>query len=158
VGLGFDAHTFDASRRLVLGGVVIPDSPGLGGHSDADVLSHAIADALLGAAGLGDLGSNFPENDDWRDASSLLILEETATRLSAAGWAIVNVDATVVAEVPRLGPYRDQMSAGVAGALGVAPGLISIKATTTDRMGFTGRGEGIAAMAVASIERSPEGN
>ena len=158
VGLGFDAHTFDASRRLVLGGVSIPDSPGLAGHSDADVLSHAIADALLGAAGLGDLGSNFPGDDRWRDASSLLILEETAVRLSNEGWTIVNIDATVVAEVPRLGPYRDQMSGAIAGALGVVPGIVSVKATTTDRMGFTGRAEGIAAMAVASIERSAEGN
>jgi 2-C-methyl-D-erythritol 2,4-cyclodiphosphate synthase len=158
VGLGVDAHAFDASRRLVLGGVTIPDSPGLAGHSDADVLSHSIADALLGAAGLGDLGSNFPDDDEWRDASSLRILEETATKLTAAGWSVVNIDATVVAEVPRLGPYRDQMSGAVAGALGVAPGVVSIKATTTDRMGFTGRGEGIAAMAVISIERSDEGN
>jgi 2-C-methyl-D-erythritol 2,4-cyclodiphosphate synthase len=142
----------------VLGGVMIPDSAGLAGHSDADVLSHSIADALLGAAALGDLGSHFPDNEEWRDASSLLILEQTAARLAAAGWTIVNVDVTVVAEGPRLGPYRDQMSAAVAGALGVAPGIVGIKATTTDRMGFTGRGEGIAAIAVASIERSPEGN
>jgi 2-C-methyl-D-erythritol 2,4-cyclodiphosphate synthase len=158
VGLGFDAHAFDASRRLVLGGVMIPDSAGLAGHSDADVLSHSIADALLGAAGLGDLGSNFPDDDEWRDASSLLILERTTARVAAAGWSIVNVDVTVIAEGPRLGPYRDQMSAAVAGALGITPGVVSIKATTTDRMGFTGRGEGIAAIAVASIERAGEGN
>ena len=158
VGLGFDAHAFDASRRLVLGGVMIPDSPGLAGHSDADVLSHSIADALLGAAGLGDLGSNFPDDDEWRDASSLRILEVTAAKLTAAGWEIVNIDATVVAEGPRLTAYRDQMSAAVGGALGIPPGIVSIKATTADRMGFTGRGEGIAAVAVVSIQRPGEGN
>ncbi|MGH2808342.1 MAG: 2-C-methyl-D-erythritol 2,4-cyclodiphosphate synthase [Actinomycetota bacterium] len=158
VGLGFDAHAFDASRRLVLGGVLIPDSPGLEGHSDADVLCHSIADALLGAAGLGDLGSSFPDDDTWRDASSLLILEETARMVAAAGWTISNVDATVVGEAPRLAPYRDQMTGAISEALGVIAGIVSVKATTTDRMGFTGRSEGIAAMAVAALERSREGN
>lgn len=151
VGYGFDVHAFDETRPLVLGGVTIPGAPGLAGHSDADVLSHAIADALLGAAGLGDLGSRFPGNDRWRDASSLDILRATAELLATAGVHIVNIDATVIAERPRLAPHRDAMAAGVAGALRVDAAAVSVKATTTDGLGFTGRGEGIAAAAVALV-------
>jgi 2-C-methyl-D-erythritol 2,4-cyclodiphosphate synthase len=153
VGLGFDAHAFDAGRPLILGGVEIPDAPGLAGHSDADVVSHAIADALLGAAGLGDLGGSFPPDDNWKDASSLEILRATARQLSGAGWTIQNVDVTVVAERPRVAPHRNEMVQRTAEALGADPSIISIKATTTDGMGFIGRAEGIAALAVASVER-----
>lgn len=154
VGLGYDVHGFDASRPLVLGGVTIPDGPGLAGHSDADVVSHAIADALLGAARLGDLGTLFPNDERWRDASSLEILNHTAEALSDARWSIVNVDATVAAETPRLAPHRDNMIELVATSLGLATSAVWIKATTTDGLGFTGRGEGISAMAVVLIERA----
>ncbi len=152
VGLGFDAHAFDPARPLVLGGVVVPDAPGLAGHSDADVVSHAVADALLGAAGLGDLGSMFPPTEIWRDASSLEILAASAVAARDAGWELVNADVTVIAERPRLAPYQAGMSVRVAEALGAEPGVISIKATTTDGLGFTGRGEGIAAIAVVLLK------
>jgi 2-C-methyl-D-erythritol 2,4-cyclodiphosphate synthase len=152
VGFGFDAHSFDARRPLLLGGIEIPGSPGLAGHSDADVLSHAIADALLGATGLGDLGDRFPHEERWRDASSLEILSEVSALLRDLGTAVVNVDATVVAEQPRLGPHREQMVEKIAHALGIERRLVSVKATTTDEMGFTGRREGIAAFAVALVE------
>ena len=155
-GIGFDAHAFSEpgseGRPLVLGGVTIPGHPGLAGHSDADVLSHAIADALLGAAGLGDLGSRFPADDRWKDASSLAILQATARLVGAAGFRVVHVDASVVAEKPRLAPQRDAMRKNVAFALGVDAENVSVKATTTDGLGFTGRGDGIAALAVATIE------
>ncbi|MDQ3914682.1 MAG: 2-C-methyl-D-erythritol 2,4-cyclodiphosphate synthase [Actinomycetota bacterium] len=154
-GIGFDAHAFsgDAGRPLVLGGVDVPGHAGLDGHSDADVLSHAVADALLGAAALGDLGSRFPGDDRWKDASSLAILRETSSLVAGAGYGIVNVDASVIAESPRLSPYRDRMRAQVARALGIDEDAVSVKATTTDHLGFTGRGEGIAALAVATIRR-----
>ena len=153
VGIGFDAHRFDDSRVLVLGGVEIPGSPGLSGHSDADVLSHAVADAVLGAAGLGDLGDHFPDDERWAGASSLQILARAAVLITAEGWTVVSVDATVIAERPKLSPYRDEMRLNIAKALGVHPGEFSVKATTTDGMGFTGRGEGIAAMAIAALQR-----
>ena len=152
VGFGFDAHAFDASQRLVIGGVFIPDSPGLSGHSDADVLCHSVADALLGAVGLGDLGTLFPNDDRWRGASSLDILAETAAAIRKVRWGIVNVDSTVIAENPRLAPYRDEMQANIATALELGDRAVSVKATTSDGMGFTGRREGIAAMAVALVE------
>jgi 2-C-methyl-D-erythritol 2,4-cyclodiphosphate synthase len=151
IGYGFDVHAFSQERRLVMGGVEIPDHAGLSGHSDADVLCHAIGDALLGAAALGDLGTHFPGDARWRESSSLEILGEVAGLLSEAGARIENVDATVVCESPRLDPYRDRMIATVAGALGIEPEKVSIKATSTDRLGFTGRAEGIAAHAVALI-------
>jgi len=150
VGQGYDVHPFAPDRPLVIGGVVIPHPQGLAGHSDADVLSHAVADALLGAAALGDLGQHFPSDERWSDASSLEILAETARMLGAA-WTISNVDATVVAEAPRLGPHRDEMRHNVANALGIDVEAVSVKATTTDGIGFAGRGEGIAAFAVAVI-------
>jgi 2-C-methyl-D-erythritol 2,4-cyclodiphosphate synthase len=152
VGFGFDAHSFDERRPLLLGGIEIPGSPGLAGHSDADVLSHAVADALLGATGLGDLGDRFPHEERWKDASSLAILSEVAALLSDHGVAVVNVDATVIAEQPRLGPHREQMVERIAQTLGIERGLVSVKATTTDEMGFTGRREGIAAFAVVLVE------
>ena len=154
IGQGFDVHAFDGSRPLILGGVTIPDSPGLSGHSDADVLSHAIADALLGAGSLGDLGALFPGTDRWKGASSLEILGETIKTLRGAGWDLVNVDATLVAERPRLSPYVDQMIQKLAQALDADASRVSVKATTTDGLGFTGRGEGIAGLAVVLIERS----
>lgn len=152
VGMGFDAHAFDEGRPLVLGGVTIPDHAGLAGHSDADALAHAIADALLGAAGMGDIGGMFPSEEKWRDASSIGLLGEVRRSLSAEGWSVVNVDSTVVAQAPRLAPYVDEMTAHISGALEIEPGLVSVKATTTDGLGFAGRGEGIAAFAVALIE------
>lgn len=152
VGLGFDVHGFDAARPLVLGGVTVPDSPGLAGHSDADVVSHALADALLGAAGLGDLGSRFPPTEAWRDASSLEILAASAAAARDAGWELVNADVTMIAERPRLEPYRAEMTLRVAETLGAEAGAISLKATTTDGLGFTGRGEGIAAIAVVLLK------
>jgi 2-C-methyl-D-erythritol 2,4-cyclodiphosphate synthase len=157
-GIGFDAHAFAGAggdaRPLVVGGVTIPDHPGLSGHSDADVLSHAIADALLGAASLGDLGERFPGDERWKDASSLRILDATAALVRDAGYRIAHVDASVVAEVPRMAPHRAAMRSNVAAALGVPEDDVSVKATTTDGLGFTGRGDGIAALAVATIERT----
>jgi 2-C-methyl-D-erythritol 2,4-cyclodiphosphate synthase len=153
VGLGVDAHAFEPRRALILGGVAVPDAPGLAGHSDADVLSHAIADALLGAAGLGDLGSSFPATERWRDASSLEILSETARLLSDQGWGIGNLDATIIAEAPRLAPLITEMKAKVSRALSIDDVLVSVKVTSTDGLGFVGRGEGLAAIAVALIEK-----
>jgi 2-C-methyl-D-erythritol 2,4-cyclodiphosphate synthase len=151
VGFGFDAHAFAEGRPLVLGGAAIPGAPGLGGHSDADVLSHAITDALLGATGLGDLGAMFPGTDRWKDASSLAILSSAGNAAREAGWAVVNVDATVVAQSPSLAPYREEMATGIARALDVTPSAVSVKATSSDGLGFTGRREGIAAMAVVLV-------
>jgi 2-C-methyl-D-erythritol 2,4-cyclodiphosphate synthase len=152
VGVGFDAHGFTSDRKLVLGGVDIPESEGLAGHSDADVLSHAVADALMGAANLGDLGSAFPDDDRWRDASSLDILRRTAAAVAAAGYRVGNIDSTVIAQRPRLAPYRDAMRDNIAASVGAEPDAVSVKATTTDGLGFTGRGDGIAAVAVAFVE------
>lgn len=152
IGSGFDAHAFSTGRELVVGGVRIAHDRGLHGHSDADVLSHAIGDALLGAAALGDLGARFPATDEWKDASSLSILGSIASALRNAGFDIVNVDSTVIAQAPRLGPHVAAMREAIASALGVGVEKVSVKATSTDGMGFTGRREGIAAMAVASIE------
>src|SRR5687768_7110449 len=154
VGLGFDAHAFAEDRKLIIGGVEIDHPVGLAGHSDADVLSHAIADALLGAARLGDLGDSFPADERWRDASSIDLLAHTAGALRRAGWTPVNVDATVVAQSPRLSAHRSAMASNLATALEISIGDVSIKATTTDGMGYVGRGEGISAMAVVLIERS----
>lgn len=157
VGLGYDAHAFEAGRPLVLGGVEIVAERGLAGHSDADVVSHAIADALLGAARLGDLGTLFPNDERWRNASSLDILAHTAHAVTGAGWSIVNVDATIITESPKLAAHREEMIDLVASALELATSAVWLKGTTTDGLGFTGRGEGIAAMAVVLIER-PDGS
>ena len=153
-GIGFDAHVFDESRPLLLGGVEIPGAPGLAGHSDADVLSHAIADAILGAARLGDLGTMFPEDDEHRGISSMEILDRTVTALEQTGWSVANVDATVMAERPKLFPFRDEMITSLARALHVGRDAVWVKATTTDGMGFTGRAEGVAALAVVLIEET----
>ena len=153
VGIGYDAHRLVEGRRLVLGGVEIEHERGLEGHSDSDALAHAIADALLGAAALEDLGAHFPETEErWRDADSLLLLGATVELLAEHGLAPVNVDATVVIERPRLAPHRDAMRERLAGALGLEVGVVSVKATRGEGMGFVGREEGVAALAVALVE------
>jgi 2-C-methyl-D-erythritol 2,4-cyclodiphosphate synthase len=155
VGLGFDVHPFASDRVLVLGGVEVPAERGLAGHSDADVLSHAVADALLGALALGDLGRHFPDSDpSFRGASSLVLLAQVVARVRAHGGRVVNVDATVVAETPRLAPHLDRMRARLAETLGVAGERVSVKAKHAERLGALGRQEGIAAMAVALVEVS----
>lgn len=154
VGLGYDVHRVKAGRPLVLGGVRFESEWGLDGHSDADVLAHAVGDALLGAAGLGDLGEHFPPGDArWKDASSLDLLTRIAGLLGDRGARIVNVDVMLVAEAPKLAPHRATMCANVARALGVAADAVSIKATTNETLGAVGRREGLAAMAVALVER-----
>ena len=154
-GLGIDTHAFARGRPLILGGVDVPHEEGLAGHSDADVLTHAVIDALLGAAGLGDIGAHFPDTDAaWKDADSIGLLRTVVAQLGEAGWAIGNVDATVVLERPRLAPHRDAIRATLAGALGLPLDAVNVKATTGERMGFVGRGEGAAAMAVATIDRA----
>ena len=153
VGLGFDAHQFGGTASLILGGITIP-GPGLAGHSDGDVLAHAVTDALLGAAGLGDLGARYPNTAEWEGADSLRILEDAVAAVRDAGWTVTNVDSTVIAEAPRLSPYRTQMIEKLAGVIGIASDAVSVKATTTDAMGFTGRGEGIAALAIVAVESS----
>jgi 2-C-methyl-D-erythritol 2,4-cyclodiphosphate synthase len=154
VGLGYDAHRFTAGRPLILGGVAIPYHLGLLGHSDADVLSHAIGDALLGAVGAGDLGRHFPDHDPaFQDISSLLLLEKIVEIVRQRGYQPVNLDAVVVCEAPRLGPYFPEMSARLAPILGLDPEDLNLKATTTEKMGFTGRGEGIAAYATVLVRK-----
>lgn len=156
VGTGFDAHRLVEGRPLVLGGVVVPYHHGLAGHSDGDVAVHAIIDALLGAAALGDIGHHFPSSDpQYKDISSLALLALVRDLLAAHGWQVRNVDATIVAERPRLAPYVQRMRQAVGASLRLEPELISIKATTTDGMGFAGREEGIAAQAVVLIEPVP---
>ena len=155
VGIGYDAHQLVAGRKLVLGGVSIPSEKGLLGHSDGDVLLHAIADALLGAAGEQDIGHLFPNSDPrWKGASSLIFLEQIQALLQRKGWRIENVDASLIAEAPKIAPYLEAMRTAVGEALGIGPTQIGIKATTNEGMGFPGRGEGMAAMAVASLERA----
>lgn len=156
VGIGYDVHKLTEGRPLVLGGVVVPYECGLAGHSDGDVVVHAIMDALLGAAALGDIGAHFPSEDpQYEDASSLSLLARVRDLLAERGWQVQNLDATIVAERPRLAPYVAQMRQAVARCLGLEPERVSIKATTTDGLGFTGRGEGIGAHAVVSIEPAP---
>ena len=153
VGLGFDAHPLAAGRALILGGVDVPFEKGLSGHSDGDVAAHAVMDALFGAAALGDKGVHFPSNDPSLEGiSSLILLERTVALVGARRWRVVNVDATIIAQKPRLGPFIDGMRENVARALGTNKANVSIKATTTDHMGFMGRGEGMAACAVALLE------
>ena len=156
VGLGFDVHAFaarDARRKLVLGGVEIPfEGGGLLGHSDADVLSHAVTDALLGAAGLEDIGHYFPDTDErYRNADSIELLREART-LVGDSWTVANVDAVVICERPRIRDHREAMRMNLAGALGVEPARVGVRGTTTERLGFTGRGEGIAAQALCLLE------
>jgi 2-C-methyl-D-erythritol 2,4-cyclodiphosphate synthase len=154
-GIGFDSHRLEAGRRLVIGGVEIADSEtGLAGHSDADVLTHAVIDALLGAAGLGDIGQHFPDTDErWRDADSIELLHAVSDKLRAAGYTPANVDATVACETPKLSPFRDEMRTRLAEAAELPPDSVNVKFTTGERMGFVGRGEGIAALAIATVSR-----
>ena len=156
-GIGFDSHALGPDRRLVMGGVVVPHDRGLVGHSDGDTLVHAIMDALLGAANLGDKGQHFPSSDDqYRDISSLLLLARVAEQVAAGGWRISNVDATILAQRPRLGPFIPEMRSRTAAALSAPEERLSIKVTTTDYLGFVGREEGIAAVAIATIFRPAE--
>ena len=152
IGSGIDVHAFAEGRRLVVGGVEIEHTRGLAGHSDADVLCHAVADAILGAARLGDIGTMFPAEPRWEDASSLELLATAAEAALDAGWKVRNLDVTVIAEEPRLAPYTEEMAANVARAVKADVEAVSIKATTTDGLGFTGRREGIAAMATDLLE------
>jgi 2-C-methyl-D-erythritol 2,4-cyclodiphosphate synthase len=155
IGQGFDVHALVPGRKLVIGGVEIPFERGLLGHSDADVLLHAVTDALLGAAGLGDIGRHFPDSDArFEDADSRQLLRETGRLVGQAGYRVANVDATVIARAPRMAPHVAAMAANIAADLGIEPGCVNIKAKTTESLGFTGRGEGIAAQAVALIERA----
>ena len=154
IGNGYDVHAFTAGRPLVLGGVTIPYELGLAGHSDADTVIHAVVDALLGAAALGDIGTHFPSNDErWKDQPSSVFLDYTDTLLRQHSWHISNVDATIIAQRPRMVPHIQAMRAHLAEHLHLAVEQVSVKATTTDGLGFTGRSEGIACYAVALIER-----
>lgn len=154
VGHGYDVHRLVSGRDLILGGVKIPYERGLDGHSDADVLTHAVMDALLGAAGMEDIGCLFPDNDNaFLNISSLLLLSEVAKRLLESSWQVVNIDATLIAQAPKLAPYRLQMRKNLAHTLGVSVEQVCIKATTEEHLGFTGEGLGMAAHAVALLER-----
>ncbi len=153
VGTGFDLHRLVVGRRLVLGGVELPWDMGLQGHSDADVICHALIDALCGAAGIGDIGTLFPDEDPkYRDARSLDLLRQVTDHCRRARWAVENVDVTLLAQVPRLAPYREQMRNNLADALGVDPAAVGLKATTTDHVGAIGRGEALAAQAVVLLK------
>lgn len=152
IGQGFDVHALVSGRKLVLGGVEIPYHLGLEGHSDADVLLHAICDALLGAAGLGDIGRHYPDSDaQYAEIDSRVLLRDVAKKLAGLKYRVVNVDATIVAQAPRMTPHFARMTGNIAADLGVAQAAVNLKATTTESLGFTGRGEGIAAMAVALL-------
>jgi len=154
VGHGFDVHAFAANRKLIIGGVDIPHDLGLAGHSDADVLLHAICDALLGAAGLGDIGRHFPDTDAaFAGIDSRILLRRVAEQLQQRGWRVGNVDATIIAQVPKMAPHIARMTAHIADDLGIALDRVNVKATTTEKLGFAGRGEGIAAEAVCLIAR-----
>ena len=153
IGIGYNCHKLEEGRRLVLGGVEVPNDKGLAGHSDADVVTHAAIDALLGAAGLGDIGMHFPDDsDEWRDADSLELAGKVKELLDDQGWSIVNVDVMLIMEAPQISGYGELMSMGVAKALGVEIDRASVKGTTNEGMGFIGRGEGAAAIATALLE------
>jgi 2-C-methyl-D-erythritol 2,4-cyclodiphosphate synthase len=155
VGIGFDAHAFAEGRPLVLAGVTIPAERGLEGHSDADLVSHAVTDALLGAAGMEDIGHMFPSDDPaLASASSIALLGQAWERVRTAGWALVNVDAIVIMQAPRLAPHRDAMRECLAAALGADRSRVTVRASTTDRLGFAGRGEGAACQAVALLRKA----
>ena len=154
IGQGFDVHALVPGRKLMIGGVHIPHDKGLQGHSDADVLLHAICDALLGAAALGDIGSHYPDSDPrYADSDSRFLLRETGKKVGAQGYRIVNIDATIIAQAPRMAPHVARMTGNIAADLGIKPAAVSIKATTTENLGYIGRGEGIAAQAIALIEQ-----
>ncbi len=153
VGQGFDVHALVAGRRLIIGGVDIPYEKGLDGHSDADVLLHAITDALLGAAGLGDIGRHFPDTDPaYKGADSRFLLRETAAKVRAAGYAVVNIDCTIIAQAPKMAPHIAEMTKRIAEDIGIRATEVNVKAKTSERLGFTGRGEGIAAEAIALLD------
>jgi 2-C-methyl-D-erythritol 2,4-cyclodiphosphate synthase len=157
VGIGWDSHRLAPGRKLIVGGVQIEHDRGLDGHSDADVLTHAVIDALLGAAGLGDIGEHFPDSDErWRDADSVQLLTEVVAMLQGDGMSIVNVDCTLIMEQPKLGAARAAIRASLAAALGLHVRRVNIKASTGERIGFVGRGEGVAALAVASVQAPSE--
>lgn len=154
VGIGYDSHRFARGRRLVLGGVEIPSQVGLAGHSDADAVAHAVTDAILGAAGAGDIGRHFPPGDPaWQGADSLELLARALELVEGEGYQVVNVDVTVIAELPRIAPHAVEMSGKLAEVLGVSPGSVSLKGTSNEGMGWIGRGEGVAALAVALVDR-----
>ncbi|MDK9726268.1 MAG: 2-C-methyl-D-erythritol 2,4-cyclodiphosphate synthase [Sterolibacteriaceae bacterium MAG5] len=154
IGQGYDVHGLVPGRKLILGGVEIPHDRGLLGHSDADALLHAVTDAILGAAGLGDIGRMFPDSDaQWRGADSRVLLRGALAAVKAAGWAVGNVDATIIAQAPKISPHVAAMCANIAADLGIEPEAVNIKGKTTERLGFEGRGEGIAAEAVALLFR-----
>jgi len=154
IGQGYDSHRFAEGRRLILGGVEIPHHQGLAGHSDADAVAHAITDALLGASGLGDIGKHFPPTDEaWKDADSIDLLSRVLLLLEQENYQVVNVDVTVIAEAPKIGPHAEAMRARLSGVLRISPDQVSVKAKSNEGMGWTGRGEGIAALAVALIDR-----
>ncbi len=153
IGQGYDVHALVAGRRLVIGGVEIPHDKGLAGHSDADVLLHAICDALLGAAALGDIGQHFPDTDPkYEGSNSRTLLKEVGKKISAQGYRIINIDATIIAQAPRMALHVPRMIGNIAADLGIQPAAVSVKATTTENLGFVGRAEGIAAQAIALIE------
>jgi 2-C-methyl-D-erythritol 2,4-cyclodiphosphate synthase len=155
IGQGFDVHALVEGRKLILGGVQIPHEKGLEGHSDADVLIHAICDALLGAAGLGDIGRHFPDTDPaYKGADSRVLLRAVAQKIAAAGFSVANVDSTIIAQAPRMAPHIAKMVANISADLGIAHAAVNVKATTTEHLGFTGRGEGIAAQAIALLDSS----
>jgi len=157
VGFGYDVHRLVEERKLILGGVEIPYEKGLLGHSDADVLTHAVMDALLGAGAFGDIGQHFPDNDQsFKNINSMLLLEKVAQIVKKGGYSINNIDATVVAQKPKLAPYRTQMAENIAKCLNIAPDRVSIKATTTEGLGFAGTGEGMAAYAVCTLAKDGE--
>lgn len=152
IGIGFDVHRFDESRPLILGGVTVPGGPGLAGHSDADVLSHAIADAVLGAATLGDIGEHFPDDDPtWENVSSIHLLENVLDLISERGYRVESIDAVLLLEAPKISPYRDLMRTMIGSALGVDSQRVGVKATTMEGLGTVGRGEGAACMAVVLL-------
>ncbi len=154
VGIGYDVHPLVTGRKLFLGGIEIPYDKGLEGHSDADVLIHAIADAILGAIGESDIGHHFPNSDErWRGVRSTVFLEQIAKIVKEKGFVLENIDSSLISEAPKIGPYLQQMKAAIGTALGLAPDAVGIKATTNERLGFVGRGEGIAAMAIASVTK-----
>ena len=157
IGIGYDVHRLQSGRKLVLGGVIIPHPTGLLGHSDADVLSHAVGDAILGAAALGDLGQHFPDNDErFKDANSLDLLASISALLKQAGYKVINIDSVIVAQAPRLAPYIPSMRSNIAAALGISTEQVSVKATTTEKLGFEGRQEGISAQAIVLIEENAD--
>lgn len=157
VGIGYDVHRLAGKETLILGGVSVPYEKGLEGHSDADVLIHSVMDALLGACAMGDIGRLFPDTDEvYKGISSLKLLEQVGEKIRGGGFAVENIDATVIAQAPKLSPYMEEMKNNIANVLCISPEKVNVKATTTEYLGFEGRGEGIAAMAIASVTEMPK--